>query len=317
MDNITEEVEAVYVEPINNGLPELKKLDTSRGSYIPVNQIDAMKAAMNMVTSIPKGSVVYASKSGLSQSKLRDAGFKITRSKEKADYLIYPSIDSVILKNSSHGLKIDDTMDNYSNQTPCFVLNRWRNLSIPEMLMDIYHDLNHTNNKSVYILSEDIYKDLYKYEGDLTLYTTVDGLFNAGDDSNIRMGLEFISNANWEGNEIYLQALFSDYWGANNYNRRSSSYTGPSLAYNTYVKSVSFSGFLSSLTFDYENLFLDEARRYSILCETDEHHQFVYDKFEKRFKAELDELIAQYKMKVDVMEFSIDKTTMDLTKNEE
>jgi hypothetical protein len=76
---------------------------------------------------------------------------------------------------------------------------------------------------------------------------------------------------------------------------------------NQYKTSISFKGFLNSLNFDYKYINYYQAIHYSQDCLNDEHHNFVYDKFKQRFEDSLKGLIESYKIKIDKIEYSIDK----------
>lgn len=219
-------------------------------------------------------SLLYISDAKISQSKLRDAGFKITRDPNKADYVV-----------------IQDPLKHY-------IFNNWRNKNNSTIIAyseNFQFLINLVESNHKYITVPQLYKYLYKYEGNKELYEQINDLLKSRDHSNIDMAMEFISNANWEGNKIYLMQLFSSYW----YNYMSCS---------KYKNSISFKGFLESLDFDYSRVFLDHAHHYKPFCENEEHHQWVFDKFSENFKRELDKLIYRYKLKIDKLEYSIDKS---------
>ncbi len=46
-------------------------------------------------------------------------------------------------------------------------------------------------------------------------------------------------------------------------------------------------------------------------CSKEEHHQFVYNKFEKKFKEEFKELITKFKIKVNEFTYGIDYNTKE------
>lgn len=163
---------------------------------------------------------------------------------------------------------------------------------IPELL-DYIIDQDAKGTK--FVLDSDLYKYLYKYEGNQELFYSISDLLKTKSDDNVKMAMEFMANANWTDNEIYLQEIFSEYY-----------YTP--MRGNTYKGSISFKGFLESLDFKYDGLNLSEANDYRALCKNEEHHDWIYKKYEEEFKAELDQLFKTHKMKIDKLEYSIDKS---------
>jgi hypothetical protein len=107
--------------------------------------------------------------------------------------------------------------------------------------------------------------------------------------------MEYMSNANWEGNEIYLQEIFNMYYTSRIHD-------------NPYRTSVSFKGFLETLDFSYRHLRLRNSNDYKKLCLNEEHHEWVHDKYDKIFKSELKQLLEKYKLKLNSLEVSIDYT---------
>ena len=161
-------------------------------------------------------------------------------------------------------------------------------------LKELYHDQNHTNNKFKYILSKDLYSSLYKYEGDQKLYNTLDPLLFSNDRANHQMAMEFMANANWAGNEIYLKTMMYDY------------YTNK-IRGHSYKNSVSFKGFLSTLDFNYERMYLHNAESYKYLCLNEEQHDWVFNKFKNDLDNELKDLAYKFKINIDELKISIDK----------
>lgn len=244
------------------------------GDVYDKKDIEEYMSQINYATGDISNSLLYISDAKISQSKLRDAGFKITRDPNKADYVV-----------------IQDPLKHY-------IFNSWRNKNnstITAHSENFQFLINLVESNHTYITAPQLYKYLYKYEGNKELYEQIDDLLKSRDHSNIDMAMEFISNANWEGNKIYLMQLFSSYW----YNY---------MSHSKYKNSISFKGFLESLDFDHSRVFLDHAHHYKPFCENEEHHQWVFDKFSENFKRELDYLITKYKLKIDKLEYSIDKS---------
>lgn len=211
----------------------------------------------------------------ISQSKLRDAGFEIKRDVNKSDIVVINNI----LKTKCYNYGQDYNWRNYDRNR---VLGWFTEI---KDIIDIY-----PNTKFIWV--EDVYKYLYKYEGNLQLFYQCDELLKSKNTPNIQMAMEFISNANWELNQIYLKELFFKYYRIMNI---------------PYKSSISFKGFLNTLDFNYDSLYLNNATDYRILCLTQEHHDFVFNKFDKQFKNELTYLTNKYKVKIDELKYSIDE----------
>jgi hypothetical protein len=117
-------------------------------------------------------------------------------------------------------------------------------------------------------------------------------LLGSKDVANVTMSMEFMSNANWEENKVYLMDIFTNY--------------AETIFYNPYKNSISFKGFSESLGFNFRSVNLRTAYDYREYCSKEEHHQFVYNKFEEKFKQEFKELIAKFKIKVNEFTYGID-----------
>jgi len=220
-----------------------------------------------------KGKSLYLINNTVSQTKLRDSGFIIKRDVSKAD---------VIVISDYYKLK-----SNFSYLTKSEVAIHTR--------YNIEHFFNTYNQYNSYILDTELYKYLYKYDGNQELFIQCSDLLKSRQEDNIRIAMEFMSNANWETNEIYLQELFNLYWF-------------DCIRRNNYKDSISFKGFLNSLSFPYMSLRLNEANDYRELCTKQEHHEWLYNKYIEEFQEELDFLFVKHKIKLDKIEFSIDKT---------
>ena len=110
------------------------------------------------------------------------------------------------------------------------------------------------------------------------------------------MAMEMMVNANWEGNELYLAELFNNYYD-------------PQIRFSTYKNSISFKSFLASGADEYVGLRLRDARDYKKYCSTEEHHQYVFKKFEKKFRDELEYLLDKFKLKMTGLSYEIDRGT--------
>jgi hypothetical protein len=241
------------------------------------SEVDNLLSFLIFETGDLTGKTVYIQSKQISQNKLREKGFSITRSKDKADFIVINDLKD----GSDYGNWWMNSRNNY-------LLN-------PEVVKSLHENVT-KQYKHVYI--KDIYKYLYSYEGNLELYESIDSLLKSKEESNTKMAMEFMSNANWDGNEIYLMDLFYKHWFSN-------------IRNNSYKTSISFKGFLESLPFDHDTVTFHTANQYRAVCKNDEHHDFVFNKFKDKFKEELDALIDEYKIQIDKLEYSIDKSIIN------
>ncbi len=253
--------------------PILKELRYGRHWYDSKVDFRNFFDNLNYIKSDISNNVLYLQSKTVSQNKLRDAGFIITRDINKANVIVIEDF----LKHKSY----------YEHTIECYID---ANLEI-EKFFDVHKDSFN------YILDSDLYKYLYKYDGNQELFYSCQDLLKSNSHDNVKMAMEFISNANWTNNEIYLNELFNLY------------YNGV-MRGNSYKTSISFKGFLNSLDFNYESVYLHEASDYRALCKNEEHHEWIYKKYEESFKHQLDELVKSYKIKLDKIEYSIDRSTI-------
>jgi len=236
-----------------------------------------------------KGSIanksLFLDVKSISQNKLRDAGFSIKRDPSKCDVIIIEDV-----RKKARAYSHSNFYTFYKKDVDDF----FQKLSSEE----------HLGYK--YMLDTDLYKLIYKYNGDQQLFLNCEELFKSQNDDNVRMAMEFMSNADWSGNEIYLMELFNNY-----YNESSV------IRYNDYKTSISFKGFLNSLNFDYQSRIFYNADSYRTFCMNDEHHQWVFNKYDEKFKRELDYLFKKYKVKVDELKYSIDHVSVEEIEEEE
>ena len=109
------------------------------------------------------------------------------------------------------------------------------------------------------------------------------------------MAMEMMVNANWEGNELYLAELFNEYYD-------------PQIRFSSYKSSISFRSFLASGADKYIGIRLRDAQHYKNYCSTEEHHQYVFKKFEEKFREELDWLLEKFKLKMTGLSYEIDRS---------
>ena len=81
-------------EKIDNGIPSIEDIGLGYYKYYPANGINALVKSLDIVNSVPDGAILYVANSGISQSKIRESGFKITSNKTKADFLVHESLGS-------------------------------------------------------------------------------------------------------------------------------------------------------------------------------------------------------------------------------
>jgi hypothetical protein len=241
---------------------------------------------------IKKTETVYCLSKSISQTKLREAGFKITRSASKADLII---MDNYLKKahESSYG--------SYSN-TSTIDYRLYGRYGIPfkDALLEI-ETIIATNITAKFVYVSDVYKALYKYEGNVDIFKSLSELFASKNDSNVTMAMEMMVNANWEGNELYLAELFNEYYD-------------PQIRFSSYKSSISFKSFFASGADQYVGIRLRDAKHYKDYCSTEEHHQYVFKKFEEKFREELDWLLEKFKLKMTGLSYEIDR---DVNKDEE
>jgi len=250
------------------------------GERYSFTAVKELIAKISMPSEDIKGKCLYIQDNTVSQSKIRDAGFTITRSKDKADYIVITDV----IKSHSYLYEIRDDI-------------RFKNVTYLNELVD------GINAGYKYIYDKDLYKYLYKYEGNMELFTSLDELMQSRDPDNVKLAMEMLSNASWEGNEIYLVELFSKYWDSGSNTMRN----------NGYRHSISFKGFLETVPFNYDNSrwMISSASDYSQYCKTDEHHEFVFKKYEAQFREQLDALFEEYKIKLIDINYEINKSIMN------
>jgi hypothetical protein len=240
-------------------------------------ELETFRNGINYTTApLTKTETLYIEGKGISQDKLRSAGFKITRLKDKADLIVigdvlpitwrYNNADKTTYYTAAVADVIDANMDQY----------------IAEEKLGYK-----------YINKKEIYPYLYKYIGDKALFESISELLVSANSDNVKIAMEYMSNANWEGNEIYLQEIFNMYYSSRIHD-------------NPYRTSVSFKGFLDTLDFGFKHLNLRDSDDYRKLCLTEEHHEWVHAKYDAIFKKELKQLLTTYKLKLNALEVSID-----------
>jgi hypothetical protein len=242
-------------------------------------ELEIFRAGINYTTTpLTKTETLYIEGKGISQDKLRTAGFKITRLKEKADLIVIGDVLPITWRYNN------STKTTYYTSAVADIVDSSMDQYIAE------ETLGYT-----YINKKEIYPYLYKYIGDKSMFESISELLVSGNKDNAKIAMEYMSNANWEGNEIYLQEIFNMYYSSRIHD-------------NPYRTSVSFKGFLDTLDFNFKHLHLRDSDDYRNLCLTEEHHEWVHAKYDMIFKRELKQLLAKYKLKLNALEVSIDYT---------
>lgn len=231
---------------------------------------------------ITKTETVYVETKSISQTKLREAGFKITRSKENATFIIVDNFLSFNEDMTNLGWNLRKEVFRFNDRIRAedFIDNR---------IVDFLKDYK-------YIQVKDIYSTLYKYEVTFDLYSNIMQLFKSQEVSNVTMAMEFMSNANWEDDKVYLMDIFTNH--------------AETIWHNPYRTSISFKGFTESLGFSFRSVYLKDPNDYRKYCSKEEHHQFVYNKFEEEFKERFKELVTRFKIKVNEFTYGIDYNTV-------
>lgn len=264
-----------------------KPVDINTSSYYneyDINDLDNFWSNLVFDNTNITGKKLYIMNKNISQSKLRDSGFTITRSSAKADLIVINDIRE--LSNEYYRRGNNAKYHFYSSD------------GADDTLIELTNILNSSSFlTSKFIYLKDLYKYLYKYDGNLELFNNINDLFNSKDSDNAKMAMEFMSNANWSGNEIYLQELFHLH-----YSHR--------IRGTHYKNSISFRGFLESLDFNYDSIYFTEASDYRKLCKNEDQHAWVFDKYKEEFKQQLDELVKSYKIKITSLTYEIDKSVL-------
>ena len=232
---------------------------------------------------ITKTETVYVETKSISQTKLREAGFKITRSKENATFIIVDNFLSFNEDMTNLGWNLRKEVFRFNDRIRAedFIDNR---------IVDFLKDYK-------YIQVKDIYSTLYKYEVTFDLYSNIMQLLKSKEVSNVTMAMEFMSNANWEDDKVYLMDIFTNH--------------AETIWHNPYRTSISFKGFTESLGFSFRSVYLKDPNDYRLYCSKEKHHQFVYNKFEEEFKEKFKELVTRFKIKVNEFTYGIDYNTVE------
>ena len=281
----------------------LNPFDKESSRYSAYNKNDLIKyieSQINYETQNIKGKKIFIQGNTISQSKLRDAGFKIKRSAEDADLIVISSIESMISEKAGirYGLNEFIFYNKYYCTNDNEFISSKRNYEYEDTgLEKINEILGMFDPKYKYISDKTIYNYLYKYDGTLELFNSISDMLKTKDPGNVQIGMEMMTNANWTNNEIYLYELFNLYWKN-------------TITLNSYKNSISFKGLLLNIPSVYltnQINILKYPKDYIPLCITDEHHKFVFDKYYNEFTDELDDIKDRYKIKFDKLEYSINK----------
>jgi len=271
--------------PIPTNVNELDDKNSSRYRYNHYTEFNSTEFDdfMNRLTdttnfTFKPGQSIYCHAPKVSQNKLREADFKITRDPLKADIILIE--DPLIKKQYGYNNKYTF----YDTRTE-------------EEIMPFMTFVDRVAKKNItgkFVLLKDIYKTLYKYEGNQTLFYTLNELLESRNNDNIILAMETMTNANWEDNQVYLEELFSRF-----FNR---------IKDCSYYNTISFKGFRDSLDFAYKHQFrLKNPEDYREICKTREHHEFVYNLYKNNLQEALNRLSERLKITITDLKFEIDE----------
>jgi len=243
----------------------------------------------NFISNIPidnniAGKCLYIQSGNIFQAKLREAGFTITRDKFKADVIIIDDIRKYTYNYSPTGFYRLLWMPSSSKITDA-----------KDYFLELYEDITYNNYK--YCCVDNLYKHLYKYDSSYEIFQNLSELFKSNDKDNIKMGMEMMTNCNWEGHGLYLVELFNLYYCRGYSN---------TIRNNTFKNSVSFRGFLDTLDFNPNSIYLIKPDHYRQYCSKQEHHDYVLSKYKDEIEGALSNLCTAYKIKIDNIKYSID-----------
>lgn len=271
--------------PIPTNINELDNKNTSRfhsNHYTEFNSTE-FDDFINRLTdtsnfTFKPGQSIYCLAPKVSQNKLREAEFKITRDPLKADIILIEDPSS----KKQYGF----------NQKYTFFDTRTKEEIMP--FMTFVENVTKKNITGQFVLLKDIYKTLYKYEGNQTLFYTLDELFKSRNSDNVILAMETMTNANWENNQVYLEELFSRFIEV--------------MKNSSYYTTISFKGFRDSLEFNYKHYRrLTDAEDYRDICKTREHHEFVYNLYKENLQEALNRLSQRFKLTITDLKFEIDE----------
>jgi hypothetical protein len=226
------------------------------------------------------GQSIYCYATKVSQNKLREAEFKITRDPLKADI--------ILIDDPSHKKQYG------YNEKYTFYDTKAEEEVIP--FMEFIDNVAKKNLTGRFVFVKDIYKTLYKYEGNQTLFNTLNELLESRNNDNVILAMETMTNANWEDNQVYLEELFSRFFNT--------------IKDSNYYNTISFKGFRDSLDFAYKQQYrLRDSEDYRDICKTREHHEFVYNLYKDKLQEALNKLSEKFKIAITDLKIEIDEAT--------
>lgn len=269
--------------PIPINLIEEEPMRSRHYNHYTNFSVNDFQSFVNKLTDISNftfkpGQSIYCHAAKVSQNKLREAEFKITRDPLKADIIL-----------------IDDPEKDkryFYNGEFTFYDSVIEEKVIP--FMQFVDNVAKKNLTGQFVLVKDIYKTLYKYEGNQTLFYTLNELLESRNNDNTILAMETMTNANWENNQVYLEELFSRF-----FNR---------IKDCSYYNTISFKGFRDSLDFAYKHQYrLKNPEDYREICKTREHHEFVYNLYKNNLQEALNRLSERLKITITDLKFEIDE----------
>jgi hypothetical protein len=235
---------------------------------------------------------IYCQFKNISQEKLRNSGFKIRRDIMASDLAMFDgdSVVNNVLKNSY-----------YPTLIPGYIILNSKSDKIKEHAEFLIKAED--NFTLQFVKPMQLYPKVYKYEGNKVLADQIIELCNSDVADNIIIAMEMMSNANWDDNPIYVIEILTQYVGMFYVKCRA------------YFNSISFKGFTDYIQdktgTSIHAIKCNTAEDYKPYCLTEEHHQYIYNKFKDEFTVELKGLCTKYKLTLTTFEVEIDKTLTD------
>ncbi len=235
---------------------------------------------------------IYCHFKNISQEKLRNSGFKIRRDIMTADLAMFDgdTIVNNMIKNSY-----------YPTLIPGYALIKSKHDKIQEHAEFLIKAED--NFTLQFVKPMQLYPKVYKYEGNKVLADQINELCDSGVADNMIIAMEMMSNANWDDNPIYVLEILTQYVSMFYVNCRA------------YFNSISFKGFTDYIQdktgTSIHAIKFKTAEEYKPYCLTEEHHQYIYNKFKDEFEIELKALCTKYKLTLTTFEVEIDKTLTD------
>lgn len=242
---------------------------------------------------IIKDKTIYCHFKNISQEKLRSSGFTIRRDIMASDLALFDGelfVKKIIEEDFFARRSYQGQIDGYI-LTPANEL-----VSTTIQFIEKAED----NFTLKFIKPSQLYPKIYKYEGNKELAVQITELCESGVKDNLIIAMEMIANANWDNDPLYILEILSNYT------------TLFYMSCRNYFNSISFKGFTDYIQSKTESsihsIKFTTPHDYKPYCLTEEHHQYIYNKFKHEFEQDVKNLCEQYKMVLLKFEVEIDKT---------